>query len=64
MSDIINLRTARKRLERSNKSEIAAQNRVAFGTPKALLKSAKSNKSLDDKKLDQHRLDRDKNGDE
>lgn len=64
MSDIINLRTARKRRERNKKSEIADQNRVLFGTAKTELKSAKAIKSLDNKKLDQHRLDRDKNGDE
>ncbi len=64
MSDIINLRTARKRRKRDKETKIAEQNRVLFGTAKTELKSAKAIKTLESKKLEQHRLDRDNNGDE
>lgn len=61
MSEIVNLRRARKAKARRDSEEKAAENRVRFGTPKELsaLTKARSEKAAN--VLDSHRLDRDKN---
>ncbi|SDR63301.1 protein of unknown function [Rhizobiales bacterium GAS191] len=61
MSEIVNLRLARKRRDRSAKEEVAAKNRLAFGETKAerehkRLLADKAVRHLDAHKLDpQHR---------
>ena len=57
MAEIINLRQARKRNKRADKEAQAAENRVRHGRTKAesggqAKERAKSEKSLDGKKLD------------
>lgn len=57
MAEIINLRQARKRKKRADKTAEAAENRVRHGRTKAESRGqaedrAKSEKTLDGKKLD------------
>ena len=59
MSDIINLRQARKQRDRRRKADIAAGNRAKFGRSKAEKKLGQARAALDDKKLDGARLDHD-----
>jgi hypothetical protein len=56
MADIINLRRARKSKKRSDDEKLAADNRVAFGQPKALKILNEANKKLSEKRLDGSRL--------
>lgn len=57
MAEIINLRTARKRRERSEKETVAANNRASFGRPKSEKKLTKAEQDLAAKHLDDHRRD-------
>ncbi|WDR03278.1 DUF4169 family protein [Devosia algicola] len=57
MAEIINLRTARKRKAKAEKSDQAAQNRQKFGRTKAEKSLAKSESDLASKKLDGHKRD-------
>jgi len=57
MGDVINLRQVRKKAERQNKADSAAQNRVAYGLTKAekALGTARNKKARHD--IDMHRID-------
>jgi Domain of unknown function (DUF4169) len=58
VAEIINLRQARKGKERLHRETTAAQNRVTFGTSKAVLKQSRTVESLKTARLDSHRLER------
>lgn len=57
MTEIVNLRLARKARARSEKEADAAKNRAKFGMPKAQRKLARARDELDEKQLEGHRLD-------
>jgi Domain of unknown function (DUF4169) len=57
MAEIINLRTARKRRERSEKETLAANNRASFGRTKSEKQLSKAEQSLATKRLDDHKRD-------
>lgn len=57
MSQIINLRQARKAKARGEKETQAAANRVHFGTPKALRKKGEALADLAAKRLDGHKIE-------
>lgn len=59
MAEIINLRTARKRKAREDKSEKAAQNRILFGRTKAEKDLTKAKSEQAEKRLDGHRREDD-----
>jgi hypothetical protein len=54
MAEIINLRQARKRKARTEKDARAAENRIAFGRPKAERQLAEAEKDLGRRRLDAH----------
>jgi hypothetical protein len=56
MADIINLRRARKTKKRVDDEKQAADNRIAFGQPKALKTLNAANKKLSEKRLDNLQL--------
>lgn len=60
MSDIVNLNKFRKAKARQDKEKRAEQNRIAFGTPKAVRDADAANKALQDKKLSGKKLKTDK----
>jgi len=57
MSNVINLRTARKRAKRQQDDNDAQARRVAFGQPKAERERLRAAETLSRRALDQHRLD-------
>lgn len=57
MADIINLKQARKRRDRSEKNERAQANRTRFGLAKAEKQKQDLERSKADRSLDQHKLD-------
>lgn len=57
MSQIINLRQARKARARAEKETEAAANRVHFGTPKALRKKGQAQTDLEARRLDGHKIE-------
>lgn len=57
MAEIVNLRRARKRVEREKAAERAGQNRVLHGTPKTERTLLAAQKDRSDRTLDQHRLE-------
>lgn len=57
MADIINLRKARKRVDREKAAERAGHNRVLHGMPKAERTLHAAQKKNVDRLLDQHRLE-------
>jgi hypothetical protein len=57
MAEIINLRTVRKRKERSEKEAVAATNRAAFGRSKSEKALTKAEQALELKRLDDHKRD-------
>lgn len=58
MTQIVNLRTVRKKKARAEKESAALENRIRFGLNKAGRQRAEAEKSLASQKLDGHRLDR------
>lgn len=56
MSDIVNLRRARKEKSRAAKDKQAEENRIRFGQPKKDRAAAKARTSLEEKILESHRL--------
>ncbi len=56
MSEIVNLRRARKRKERLHEEAVAAANRAAFGVSKAAKREARAERELVERRLDDHRL--------
>lgn len=59
MSDIVNLRMARKRKTRADKERMASENRALFGVPKAERKRSRAESEKAEGFLDAHRLERD-----
>ena len=57
MSDVVNLRQARKEKARQEKGAAAEANRVKHGTPKSVHKKAKVIAEEDSKRLEGHKLD-------
>ena len=57
MADIVNLRQARKRKEREGREARAAENRAAFGRPKAERELANAREDQERRRLDGHRRD-------
>jgi hypothetical protein len=60
MSEIVNLRRARKEKARAEKEEKAAENRTRFGTSKAVRELTKARSEQGDRSHGGHRLDPDK----
>ena len=56
MSDILNLRQARKRKAREQAEWEAAQRRVDFGLSKSEKVAARSQRGLAERRLDAHRI--------
>ena len=56
----VNLRQYRKKKARSEKEKRAAENRVAFGTPKALTALEKARAELERKKAEAAKIEQDK----
>ena len=59
MTDIVNLRQARKRKQRADKDQQAAENRAKFGRTKGEKKRAATEADRDRRQLDQARLTQD-----
>ena len=59
MSEIVNLRKARKRAQRRKDEDEAAARRVAHGTPKALRQEIEARRDKAKRDLESHRLDPD-----
>ena len=59
MTEIINLKRARKARARAEKDKMAEANRVAHGTPKALRNLAEARKDKAEKGLSGHKLEKD-----
>jgi hypothetical protein len=57
MSNVTNLRTARKRAKRQQDDNDAQARRVVFGLPKAERDKIRATETLSRRMLDQHRLD-------
>jgi hypothetical protein len=57
MTEIVNLRRARKDKARAEKDKVAQANRVAHGTPKALKKLEQARKEQADARLSGHALE-------
>jgi hypothetical protein len=58
MGDVVNLRQARKRVNRARKAEIAAENRVVFGMTKGERGKIEAEREKAERGLEAHRLDR------
>ena len=58
MSEIVNLRGARKQKERERKQAEAAERRALFGRSKAEKRLTESERALAEASLDAHRLER------
>jgi Domain of unknown function (DUF4169) len=58
LSEIVNLRRARKQKERASKEAAAAENRVVFGRTKGEKRLAGSERALAEASLDARRLAR------
>lgn len=58
MSDVINLRQARKQRDRDNKEKKSAVKRVQFGTRKSEHDIVEFTRNKLDKKLDDHKIDK------
>jgi hypothetical protein len=56
MGDVVNLRRARKRLERGRKEAEAAANRLAFGMKKSERRRIESETEKAERELEAHRL--------
>jgi hypothetical protein len=63
MTDLINLRRARKAKARAEKDKQAKANRVTHGTPKALRDLEKARAELTARRLEDRRLNTDMNED-
>jgi hypothetical protein len=58
-AEVVNLRTARKRVQRGKDDKEAAARRVTHGTPKALRLENEAKRDKAKRDLDGHRLDKD-----
>jgi Domain of unknown function (DUF4169) len=57
MTEVVNLRTFRKRKAREGKEALAQANRAAFGRPKSEKELSKAKFALEKKVLDKHKRD-------
>jgi hypothetical protein len=57
MADLINLRNARKQVQRRRAEQKAASNRLAYGRPKTERTLERSRSEKDKRDLDGHRID-------
>jgi hypothetical protein len=57
MTEIVNLRQARKRKARTEREAKAAENRVTFGRTKVERRLSEAGNELERRRLDQHRRD-------
>jgi hypothetical protein len=57
MADIINLRRARKQLQRNESAKSAEENRARFGRSKAEKQKAEAEFKLQQRQLDAHKRD-------
>jgi hypothetical protein len=57
MTEIVNLRVARKRATREKAARSAAQNRLAHGASKVERKRTEADRESTKRTLDQHRID-------
>jgi hypothetical protein len=64
MAEIVNLKRARKARLRTDKEKLAAENRTRFGTPKALLRTARIQAGKEKHGLDLKRMDAERNKNE
>lgn len=58
MSNVVNLRTVRKRKQRETKEQVAEDNRIRFGRTKAERLSTAAEKKNTENKLDAKRLEK------
>ena len=58
MADVINLRTARKRVHRRQAEKDAEKNRLAHGLPKSIRKLDEFRRAKANRELDLHRITR------
>ena len=56
MTNVVNLRTIRKRAVRDKEAQSAAENRLAHGVSKSRRSAAKAERKLNRQKLDQHKI--------
>jgi hypothetical protein len=61
VTEIVNLRRARKAKARAEGEDVAAANRAKYGTAKAVRDLTKARSEKDTQTLESHRLDADKN---
>lgn len=57
MTEVVNLRSFRKRKERTEKETVAQVNRAAFGRTKSEKQLSKAKRALEQKALDKHKRD-------
>jgi hypothetical protein len=57
VTEVVNLRQARKRKARADREATAAENRVAFGRTKAERRLTEAGNDLERRRLDAHRRD-------
>jgi hypothetical protein len=57
MTEIVNLRTARKRAARNKADRSAAENRIANGVPKVDRMRAKADHDSHQRNVDQHKIE-------
>ncbi|WP_041544710.1 MULTISPECIES: DUF4169 family protein [Chelativorans] len=55
MGELVNLRLVRKRKNRAQKEQIAAENRTRFGQPRAKREADRRAEALDAARLEAHR---------
>lgn len=63
MTEVINLRAARKRAERHQKEARAQANRLTHGQPKYLRRIAAAKRTKNDRELDRHLIKKIEKGD-
>jgi len=63
MAEIVNLRTVRKRKARTEREDLAAENRAKFGKTKAAREQDSASKALETRRLDGHKREGDQRQD-
>ena len=58
MTEVVNLRTVRKRARRAQEDSAAAANRLAHGTPKHERQRAETQRDKSSRDLEAHRIDK------
>jgi hypothetical protein len=64
MGEVVNLRRARKRLERAQAAKQAETNRIAFGRAKSERVLSEAERALAERRLEGHRLEGHRFGDD